>query len=215
MKLRLISLLVIVFIGTNALSDEKIRLREENLFLKAELVLAKKSEIYFIFDLNEKKIYLKARGAVFKEWQVEGMKLWGSPPPIKPLSVLKKSTFIKPKRERIKPKSQTDTDTQQSDTFEVEALELRDMPLRYNLHISDGVLISVRPKTEGLVSGIMNICHTLKWYTSRPLLTVWNTLWRKPFVAVDLILSDVDAQALYWAVSEGSGSIIYYWTTDD
>lgn len=212
MKVKLILFLIAVFIGTNALSEDLVRLKEENQLLNAEMGLARKSGIYFVFDLKGKKIYLKARGAVFKEWQIKGMKLWGSPPPIKPLLVLKKSTFIKPKREKIKPGSQNGTDT---DTFEVEALELKDMPLRYGLHISDGVLISVRPKTEGLVSGILNICHSLKWHTSRPLLTVWNALRRKPFTAVDLILDDVDAQALYWAVSEGAGSIIYYPSADD
>ncbi|MDP2167418.1 MAG: hypothetical protein Q8J64_03705 [Thermodesulfovibrionales bacterium] len=205
----MLGLLTALLISQEAFSGDIKGLGEENRLLKAELQLAHKQDIYFVFDMSMMKIDLKARGATLKQWAVQDTKLWGYRPDIKPHALLKKSTLLKPRRAKIKPGSSAEV------TEDPEALELKDMPSSYSLHISDGVLISVRPEGGGPLSALMGFGRKVRLQISRPLLSLWNAVSGRPFSAIDLVMKEKEAQALYWSFSEGSGCIIYYTTTDD
>jgi len=189
------------------------RLRYENRLLKAELALAGKPALYLVLDLDQKKVYLKGNGYVLKEWQVRGARLWGPQAPAKPVKLLNKSALLEPRREKIKPKK-PEEEEEATDTFDIKALELKDMPVSYSLSMSEDVLISVRPLREGVLSFPARLCRSVKWYATRPLLTVWNAVWGKPFTAIEVTLDEADAQALYWAVPEGIENLIYYISDD-
>jgi hypothetical protein len=203
MWFRFICLLIVLLISAGAECSEREKVKKEHELLKSELKLASKPNIYFIFDIEKRKIYFKARGTVLRELGIEDVKLWGDTVATKPHSLLKKSTLFKPGRSRIK-KGDGSTD----DEFKIDALELEDMPAHYTLYMDEGVSIFIRPESEGLFSWVCNIGYLIKRYVSRPVFTVLNTLRGKPFSAIDVVLDKKDAQALYWAFSEGSEGII-------
>lgn len=198
------TMLMVLLMSTEALCDNKGLLLRENQLLESEFKLATKPDIYFIFNLKDNKIYIKAAGTLLREMQIKGVKKWGDHAPGQQLLLLKKSTFIKPGREKIKP-----GETKAEDDFSIEALELRDMPARYMLSMDKGVSIFVRPETEGIFSGLLNLFYSAKRFISRPALSLWNALLKRPFAAIDIILDKKDAQALYWSFYEGNGAIVY------
>lgn len=176
---------------------------KENRLLKSELQFARKSDIYFIFNLTEKKVLFKAKGLVLKELPVENIKLWGSPIKQEPLKLIKKTAILKPKRAKIKPTKDNE------DSFEPDALELEDMPSRYRLTLDNYVWLYVRPEPDGMLSRIFYVVSTLKSYISRPVLSFWNTLWGKTFTEIDITVDEKDARSLYWSFTEGLSCIIY------
>jgi len=184
--------------------------------LSSELTLAKKPIIYFIFDLEKKEVLLKSRGIVLKKMKIEDVKFWGDTVDAKPQIMLRKSALFKePKRVTIDPnkaKEEEATDTtanKTSGTFDIEALELQDMPTTYHLEFSKGIYISVRPKSSGFVSNLYAIANNSGWYISRPVLTIWHSIKGSPYTSIYLSLSEEDARSIYWSLVENSENIIY------
>lgn len=109
----------------------------------------------------------------------------------------------------IKPEqAQTSTATP-ADTFEVEALEITDMPGSYELNFDDGLRIFVRSKS-GLQESFRQTWEMLLWYTWYP---VRHFLWRKSELRPQLILYFDDkhqAQGIYWAFIDGIKGIIWF-----
>jgi hypothetical protein len=204
----LLNLFLAIPINTDAGTENISGLAEENRLLESELKLAKKPQIYFIFDLKNRVIFLKSRGIIFKELKIEDIKLWGYPVDIKPHTLLKKSTLFQPRREKIKPKK-PDQKTEKIEPFEIKALELEDMPTSYRLTLDEGIVISVRAEANGVISALSNTIHRIGWYLSRPILTLWNSVRNKPFTAIYITLTKEDARSLYWHFPEDTESIIY------
>ena len=205
MWLQLILLFITLLIaGPASAGDDKERYIRENRVLEEELALARKPDIYFVFNLQEKMAYIKARGIPLRELQINDFHCWGSPFSGSGYRLIKKSTFFKPDRETIKP-----GEKKEKDNFKIEALELADMPSRYTLVLDGGVKISIRPPTEGIVSGIGNIFYTSMRFIIRPIFMLWYALKGKPYTVIDMVLDINDARAVYWSFSEGSGAIIY------
>jgi len=176
-----------------------------NKLLKEELTLARANASYFIFNLHQKNIQIKARGMVLREWKVEGLRSWGNPAPLKIISLQKKSALFAPKRKKIKP-----GENQFSDTFELNILELKDMPSAFILSMSDGLSIYVRPGSGNFFSRLVSLGRSIKWYSWLPLKNLWFQVRKRPFACLDLRLSIPDeAKALYWAIGEGFKGIIF------
>ena len=190
--------------GPASAGDDEERYIRENRLLEEELALARKPDIYFVFNLKEKMAYIKARGISLSELQMRDSHCWGSPVSGNVYRLIKKSTFLKPGREIIKP-----GESKEKDNFKIEALELADMPSRYTLVFDGGVRIWIRPSTEGIVSGAGNIFYALPRFFSRPISRLWYALRGKAYTAIDIALDKNDARAVYWSISEGSGAIIY------
>ena len=204
MHLHLILFLIALIAGPAFASDNREMYIRENRLLEQELALVRKSDIYFVFNLQEKTAYIKARGIPLRELPISDFHSWGSPVSGNGYRLIKKSTFFKPDRETIKPGESKD-----KDNFKSEALELPDMPSRYTLVLDSGVKISIRPPTEGIFSGIGNLLYTSLRFIIRPISMLWYSLRGKPYTVIDMVLDKNDARALYWSFSEGSAAIIY------
>ncbi len=204
MRLQLILLFISLIAGPASAGDDKEIYIRENRLLEEELTLARKPDIYFVFNLKEKMAYIKARGIHLRELQINDFHCWGSPVSGNVYRLRKKSTFFKPGREMIKP-----GESKEKDNFKIEALELADVPSRYTLVLDGGLTIFIRPLTEGIVSGIGNLFYTSMRFLIRPIAMLWNALRGTTYTAIDIVLDKNDARAVYWSLSEGSGAIIY------
>ena len=204
MRLQIILLFISLIAGPASAGDDKEIYIRENRLLEEELTLARKTDIYFVFNLKEKMAYIKARGIHLRELQINDFHCWGSPVLGSVYRLRKKSTFFKPGREMIKP-----GESKEKDNFKIEALELADMPSRYTLVLDGGVKIFIRPLTEGIVSGIGNLFYTSMRFLIRPIAMLWNALRGTTYTAIDIVLDKNDTRAVYWSLSEGSGAIIY------
>jgi len=184
--------------------EEKPEAWRSNQAVKQELDLAKSPALYYIFDLAGRQIQLKSRGMVLEEWQIERIHRWGDAPPLGAVTLDKKSTLFPPKRAEINP----GTD-EEGGSFELDALELKDMPSSFVLYLSGGIRVYIRSKPANLVSKIGGIGRFLAWNLWVPLKNLGNELRRKPFAAIDVVLpGKEDAQALYWALADGTRGLI-------
>jgi len=181
------------------------RLVRENNLLKSEQQLAKTPQVYVLFNLVEKKIFIKARGTVLKELSIDSLRTWGASIQVKPMTLLKKDALIEPGRKEIKPAKEGE-----ETTSELQALQVGDMPARYRLSLDDTIRLYVRPKAEGTLSTLLNVLSSLKSYLIiRPLGTLWYALRRESFTEIVIYLSENDARSLYWAFQEGYGCVIW------
>ncbi len=189
----------------------------ENQHLASELVLAGKPRFYLVFDLASSRVLLKARGRTFRSWDIRSLSFWGTGVPPSPLTLESRSALFGPHRVTIEPVPAEETAAEADSTgeiptpgtFEVEALELPDMPSSYSLNLSQGVRISVAPTARGIFAGIRRFLHAVWWNAALPLRALWWKIWGKPFVAIEMVLEKEDARALYWAFPEGSEALIH------
>jgi len=173
-------------------------------FLETELSLASSSTLYFIVDIGEKKIDLKAKGIFLRTWKIEKIRLWGDPVLSNPVSLVKKSALFPPKREEIKP-----SETVEEASFELEALELKDVPSSHTLSLEGNISINIRPKSKGWTSFLGKIGHSLRWHLFPPLKTLWTKMKKKSFTAFDITLENKEeSKSFYWAVGKNSPFII-------
>lgn len=188
----------------------------EERFLQSEVTLAQKTQIYFILDLKEKKIYFKARGIVLRDLDIRKVKFWGRRENIELSTMTGKAAFSAPHREAIVPenvkkdeKVSPATPPKTTAAVDIKALELDDMPSSYSLKFDDGLIISVKPENKGIITGLYSIANSINWYIIKPIVTVWYAIQNRPYVALNLVLDEKDAQALYWSIHEGARVLIY------
>ena len=183
--------------------DEKEIYIRENRLMEEELKLSRKPDVYFVFNLKEKIIYIKSRGISLKEMPINGFNCLGTHVSVNAYQVRKKSTFNEPEREIIKP-----GEIKKNDKYKVDAFELSDMPSRYTVVLDNGAAIYIQPLTEGIASGISNASYSSVRFLTRPVLILWNVLKGKPYTAIDIVLDKTDARAIYWSLTENSNTII-------
>ncbi len=202
----LLSLLFLFCILSPCAAEEKPAPLKMNTRLKEELALARSPALYFIFDLGGKNISLRSRGMVLQKWNIESLRSWGGQPPLEILTVIKKSALFAPKRKEIKP-GEAD---EQGDKFELDALELKDMPSSYAFYIDKGIYLYFRPKPRRFFSRVANIGHIFVWYLWIPLRNLTFEAKRKPFRAIEVRLgSREDCQSIYWSFSEGIKGLFF------
>jgi len=202
---KLLSFFVVLAIPANNLGYCGDLNDPERHLLESELKLAKKPGLYFILNLKDKRICLKARGNLLREWEINQARYWGNPVDVKPISLTEKMTLLSPKRERIAP-----GENDKNKKYELKALELDDMPSSYTLSLAEGIFLSVRPEAKGWTSIFPLTLSALKRHTLFPLKTVWFSVKKKPFTSIEIVLNDKkESQALYWAFSGGTECIIF------
>jgi len=178
----------------------------ENRLAKEELLLAKTPSLYFIIYLKSKMIALKSRGLTLQEWKVRSIHAWGDAPPLGALVLTKKSTLFPPKRTKIKPAANEEDPAK----FELDALELKDMPSRFTLSLGTGIRILVRPKARGFFPSLENFGHLVSWNLWVPLKNLSFKLRKRPFAAIAIKLEKKeDGQALYWALPEEVKGLVF------
>jgi hypothetical protein len=178
----------------------------QNRLAQEEIVLAKTPSLYFIVYLKSKVIALRSQGMTLQEWKLQSIHAWGEAPPLGALTLEKKSALFPPKRAKIKPAAKEE----EAAAFELEALELKDMPSRFTLFLSGGIRLSIRPMARGIFPRLGNFGHVLAWNLWVPLRNLSFRLRRKPFAALDIKLEKKeDGQAVYWALPDGVKGLIF------
>lgn len=205
MFLKLIYLIILLSFISSFRLGENVRAENEVQVLEQELSLAKKQNYYFLFNLQEKKIFLKSKGVLLREWEIKKFRRWGIPFSTQPVLLIKKSALFLPKREKIKPQK-----PEEIETFELKALELTDMPSHYTLTFNRDIRIYIRPHGKSILSTFKEVSSFFKWYSLSPLHSVHSSLKKSLYNALDIELSDKkSAQALYWALAESTQCIIF------
>jgi hypothetical protein len=185
---------------------------EQNKLLENELTLARKAASYVIINLQDKSISLKAKGIVLRKWDIQSSKSWGRPVGPAPYKMTKKSALSQPKRPDITPgqEEKKTKDKEKKEAFDLGVLELKDMPIHYDLSFDENIYISVRPKTKRFWPSLMNIGKTISWFTYLPMKTIWHVLKKKPFTEIEIVMkNEKDAQGVYWSFLDGQSTIIY------
>ena len=174
--------------------------------LATELTLAKGEAPYVLLDTGTGTLSLKARGVLLREWKIVKSREWGYPLTSDPLPLLKKSTLISPEREEIKP-GQTGT----TDTFDIQALELPDMPKKFSLALENGIRIYVTPSPQGISRILLFSTKILRRLFFYPLATINSSLRGSDYRVLEIELeSGTEAQSLYWALAEETDFLIFH-----
>ena len=182
--------------------------------LEAELRLASKEKIYLILDARDTTVRVKAAGLTLKTLPITLWTSWGDPVAPPPRALVRRSALIEPKRPTITPEAAEQPNDDAAALAspragtDLEALELKDMPVRFRLALDQGVRIVVRPQPEGFFSWWWEQAHYAGWYLTRPLPTVWNSMLGRPYTALYLRIAAQDARALYWACRDGAELLV-------
>lgn len=172
---------------------------------EAEWTLAKTPDFYFMINLGARTIDLKARGLILRRWTPERIRFWGKPVALKTLSLARKTALTPPQRRVIIP-GEPETVSTKPGQFELEALEVKDMPPSYSLELENGIRISIAPRAKGL-SGVWK---DFKWYVGLPLkiLHLGGKSGTRTFIEVNFE-SPQEGQAMYWALIEGLKGLVW------
>lgn len=208
---------------------------KENRFLEEELSLARNPKYYFVIDIKDRKIELRARGMILKSWTASQIRYSGRPVPLKVTTLSQKSALNPPERRMIKPgegdtasrpepvpsgddkkgnkdKKQDKTAAQEpassSEKFELQALEITDMPGNYELIFDNGLEIAVRSENEK-GQKLRRLKENISWYIFQP---VKNLLSKNKNLNPKMILYFEDmrqAQGIYWAFIDNIQGIVW------
>ncbi len=178
--------------------------------LAAEYALARGTSFYFVLDLGSRKMELKAKGMVMKSWAIEGMKFWGKPDFPAAVEISRKSALKAPRRFEIKPATGEPASEDDAAGFELDALEVSDMPGGFTLHSENGARISVRTRSGGIFLGAGSAVSSVVWHTYIPIRHLVRTVLGKPDFAIEIVFREkMEAQSVYWTFFEGIKGIVY------
>ncbi len=189
--------------------------------LTAEYSLAKDAKFYFVLDVEGRKIELRVRGMVLRTWPIESMRFWGRPDFSGTVDLVKKTALKAPERIVIKPgdteasikvptpKPGTSVLTATAADYDLEALELRDMPTRFSLDLSNGLHISVKARTGGSPGLGARLRDAWRWYVGLPLGNLFGERKDKAVSELELVFAEgKDPQSIYWHLFDGIKGII-------
>jgi hypothetical protein len=204
-----------------AAGADKAALAIKQQVLSAEYGLAKDAKFYFVFDVLGRKIELRARGMVLKTWPIREMRFWGQPEFEGTVELVKKTTLKAPERIVIKPgdaepsikvpapKPGVSPLTATAADYDLEAIELRDMPNRFVLDLDNGLHISVKAATGEKPGLGQRLKELWRWYIALPLRDLAGK--RGPHDLAELELTfekEQDAQSVYWHLFDGIKGVI-------
>jgi hypothetical protein len=210
--------------GSTAGADRADLAKKQN-SLSAEYSLAKDSTFYFVLDILGRKLELRVRGMVLRSWPVQSMRFWGRPELAGNVELVRKTALKAPERIVIKPGGDankveaaptaaakpTGTSAAPSNPaeFDLEALELKDMPKKFSLDFDNGLHILIKAKTgaSGGLPGSMR--EGWGWYVDLPLRNLFGPRPGKGLSELELTFdNDKDAQSIYWHFYDGIKGII-------
>ncbi len=205
-----------------AASVDKAALAKKQDALTAEYSLAKDAKFYFVFDVRGRKMELRVRGMVLRSWPIAGMRFWGEPEFAGTVELAKKTTLKAPERIILKPgqeeelvkapdpaaKPAAGAPATAAD-YDLEALELRDMPKRFSLDFDNGLHVSIRTQGGKSLGLGAKMKDAWRWYVVLPLRDVLGRNKEKARPELELVFSDEkDPQAIYWHFFDGIKGII-------
>jgi hypothetical protein len=183
-------------------------LEESSRLLKAEYQLAQKEQLYFLFDLPGRQVQVKVSGVVLARFTIQKLQRRGVPGQGGVHTLAGRRALSAPQRVAIGPQAKQ----KKSGTFELQALEIHDMPSAYRLLLDDGSVLAITPEGEGFWGQAAAWPRELFWRLSRPFISGWHSLRRKPYTELRLTLTAHDARRLYWSFQEGMPCLIAWRT---
>ncbi|HPW18112.1 MAG TPA: hypothetical protein PLP83_06995 [Candidatus Aminicenantes bacterium] len=190
--------------------------------LAAEYGLAKESQFYFVLDVPGRKLDLRVRGMVLKSWPLRDMRFWGDPGFAGTVALAKKTTLKSPERIVLRPGEAKEAGPAPAPAkpvakgaapnpaeYELEALELKDMPKAFGLDFDNGLHVSVKARDAAAQGLSKRLRGALRWYVGLPLRNLFGTKEGKALSELELVFeSGQDAQAIYWHFFDGIRGII-------
>jgi hypothetical protein len=209
-----------------AAATDRAALAKKQSSLASEYTLAKESNFYFVFDVLGRRLELRVRGMVLRSWPLRSMRFWGRPEFTGSVELVKKTTLKAPERIVIKPGEEealvkvpapaAKPDPAKAAApataadYDLEALELRDMPKRFSLDFDNGLHVTVKAKNADSGGVFKQLADAWQWYVALPLRAVFGTRDGKAFSELELTLDDEkDAQSIYWHLFDGIKGLIF------
>ena len=181
------------------------QLISEEKLLESELTLAKASPAYVLINTGTGKTQLKARGMVLREWNIVGSGRWGFPFTTEPRQLLEKNALLSPRREEIKPGGGEAA----GDSFELQALELSDMPESFAAILSNNIRIHVKSSPGGTGLVPRRAADSIRRLFLYPLRTIISSLRGEDFSVLELEFeSGTEVQAFYWALQPDTSFLV-------
>lgn len=186
-------------------------LRKENTFLETELRIAGKPLTYLTLDINNKKIFLKAKGIILREFNIVDIKILGKRYIGQSYIFTKRKALFSPKRTEItpqQPKNET-ADNSSSMSAQADTFDIEDMPTNYILYFNNDLSISVTPQFyKNIFLSALNYIKKKLIHLWNSLQLIWNYLKKTPFTRIETAMDTDDARALYWSLPENADLII-------
>jgi hypothetical protein len=215
----------LVAIGRGAAVD-RTSLAKTQAALTTEYGLAKDSNFYFVLDVLGRKLELRVRGMVLKSWPLQAMRFWGNPGFAGTVELVRKTTLKAPERIVIKPGDTAEPEPAPAAEpakpaakgaaapaspaeFNLEALELKDMPKKFSLDFDNGLRITIKAGDGGSkgLTGILN--DAWHWYIDLPLRNLFGSREGKKISELELTFEQgQEAQAIYWHFFDGIKGIV-------
>jgi hypothetical protein len=212
----------IAAVGLTALAwgggPDREALAKKQAALSAEYNLAKDAKFYFVFNVAGKTLELRVRGMVLRTWPLQAMRFWGRPDFVGTVELTKRTTLKAPERIVIKPgeseliapapTAKPAAGAAAAD-YDLEALELRDMPKRFSLDFDNGLHVTVEGKSGGSTGLIGSMKEAWSWYVRLPLRHLFGASRGPGQSELEIVFSDEkDAQSVYWHLFDGIKGII-------
>lgn len=182
--------------------------------LSVEYGLAKEPSFYFVLDLGAKSLELRVRGMVLRSWPIRETRFWGRPGFSGRATIVRKTALKPPRRIVIQPGQAQEaepglkTEDSKPGEFELEALELKDMPKTFTLDLDNGLVIEVRPKVDA-ESRWSKMRRAWRWAVGIPLKSFLGRGEARSRSILEITLDgQKDAQAVYWHFFESISGII-------
>lgn len=211
--MRIFLLCFLLLLPHLGMADELTDLQSVNFLLKSELQLAKSAKLYIFIDLPEKAILFKAGGVVLKRLPIDDLHAVGSISPLVLRTLSAKKAEKQPKRQEVKIATEAEILSAPLPAPGVDtlvALEIDDMPETYQLVLSDGLTVQVKPSPAGdfktkSIRYWRDAVETVHgWYHSL-LLKMHGEV--EP-MQITMNLSGADARQFYWSFDEGMSCLI-------
>jgi hypothetical protein len=206
-------------LGASGADNTKVAKKQEA--LNAEYSLAKDANFYFVLDVLGRKLELKVRGMVLRTWPLQSMRFWGQPDFSGSVELARKTALKAPERIIIKPgeteapapaaapKPAATGAAPTAADFDLEALELRDMPKRFRLGFNNGLNVTIKTKEAGTRSLGGTLRDAWRWYLDIPLRNLFDAKDGQGLSELELVFEDgKDAQSIYWHFFDGIKGII-------
>lgn len=204
---------------------DRAALAQKQARLANEYSLAKESQFYFVLDVPGRKLELRVRGMVLRSWPLQGMRFWGDPDFAGTVELIRKSALKAPARIVIKPGEDETAEGAGTDgsaqvvtgaaspaapaEFDLEALELKDMPKRFSLDFDNGLHIQVLARSGGSPGLFGSLADAWHWHVDLPLRNLFGSRNGKRISELKLAFEhDEDAQAIYWHFFDGIKGIV-------
>lgn len=205
--MRIVLLFLLLLTCPSVAAAQPVGLEWSKRQLSAELELARGKQVYFFIDLPAAVIRFRASGVTLAELPLHRQHIWGVPATEPQTRLRKKDALFEPQRTVIR-LSPAGKEPQLTTPSEPPALELSDMPVRYRLQMEDGTVLRIVPRPSTLAGRVLERGRTLLWLLTRPLISIWNFLCRRPYTEIRLELDADAGRLLYWSLNEEAACLI-------